>query len=286
MSEPSLLYLHPGQMEVFKTKSRFKVVAAGRRWGKSRLSAVTMIKYARIKKRLIWYVAPSYRMAKDIMWPVLLEEIPRKWIKKINETAMSILLINGTRIVLKGADNKDSLRGVGIHYLVMDEIQDIDPEAWYKVLRPTLASTGGHALMIGTSKGFNLLYELYMLGQKEENQKAGRWYSWQFETITSPFIPPEEIEAAKADMDPKSFQQEFQACHLPETEVLLADGKIKQVAYVNVGDVLLYKNDEGVLQPCVVKDRGLTGVKTIIDARLETGEIVSASNNHKYKIHA
>ena len=98
-----------------------------------------MIKYARIKKRLIWYVAPSYRMAKDIMWPVLLEEIPRKWIKKINETAMSILLINGTRIVLKGADNKDSLRGVGIHYLVMDEIQDIDPEAWYKVLRPTLA---------------------------------------------------------------------------------------------------------------------------------------------------
>lgn len=214
MAAQNLLYLHPGQMKVFKTKSRFKVVVAGRRWGKSRLAAVAMIKYAKIKKRLIWYVAPSYRMAKDIMWPVLLEEIPRRWIKKTHETDLSIMLVNGTRIVLKGADNADSLRGVGIHFLVMDEVQDIDPDAWHKVLRPTLASTGGHALFIGTPKGFNVLYELYTLGQKPENQEAGRWYSWQFETITSPFIPPEEIEDAKADMDPKSYAQEFLASFL------------------------------------------------------------------------
>lgn len=211
MSDPNLLYLHPGQMEVFKTKSRFKVVAAGRRYGKSFLSAVSIIKYAKVKKRLIWYVAPSYRMAKDIMWPVLLEKIPRKWIKKTHETDLSILLINDTKIVLKGADNKDSLRGVGIHYLVLDEIQDMDPDVWYKVLRPTLASTGGHGLFIGTSKGFNLLYDLYMLGQNEENRKLGRWYSWQFKTSDSPFIPLEEIEAARSDMDPKSFAQEFEA---------------------------------------------------------------------------
>jgi hypothetical protein len=211
MSDPNLIYLHSAQMEVFKTKSRFKVVAAGRRFGKTFLSAATIIKYARIRKRLIWYVAPSYRMAKDIMWPVILDSIPRRWVRKINETAMSILLVNDTKIVLKGADNKESLRGVGLHYLVMDEIQDIDPDAWYTVLRPTLASTGGHALFIGTSKGFNLLYELYMLGQDEENRNAGRWYSWQFKTVDSPFIPVEEVEAAKADMDPKSFLQEFEA---------------------------------------------------------------------------
>lgn len=205
------LKLHKYQMEVYQARSRFKVVVAGRRWGKSQLSKTCIIRFSRAPKRLIWYVAPSYRMAKQIMWPELMEAIPRKWIKKINETVLSILLKNGTRIELKGADNPDSLRGVGVHYLVMDEVQDIDPEAWSKVLRPTLASTGGHALFIGTPKAYNFLYDLYSLGQKEENRKAGKWMSWQFPTITSPFIPEEEIEAARADMDEKSFKQEFEA---------------------------------------------------------------------------
>ncbi|MPS48541.1 MAG: terminase [Methylobacillus sp.] len=198
-------------MEVFKAKARFKVVVAGRRWGKTQLAKTSIIKYARVRKRLIWYVAPSYRMAKQIMWPELKASLPPRWVKKYNETNLSIELVNGTRIELKGADNPDSLRGVGIHYLVMDEVQDIDRDAWIKVLRPTLASTRGHVLFIGTPKSYNFLYDLYVLGQKEENRERNLWMSWQFPTITSPFIPKEEIEAARADMDDKSFNQEFMA---------------------------------------------------------------------------
>jgi hypothetical protein len=212
------LYLHPKQMEVYRAPYRFRVVVAGRRWGKSILARNTILKYATVKKRLIWYVAPSYRMAKQIMWPELLEAVPKKWIKKVNETLLFIQLINGTRIELKGADNPDSLRGVGIHFLVMDEVQDIHPDAWRKVLRPTLASTGGHAMFIGTPKSYNFLYELYTHGQRGEyfEDKNGKihknqWASWQFPTMTSPFIPAEEIEAAKRDMDEKSFNQEFNA---------------------------------------------------------------------------
>lgn len=152
MSLPGL-FLHQKQMSVFRARSRFKVVVAGRRWGKSQLAKTAIVKYARVAKRLVWYVAPSYRMAKQIMWPELLVAIPRRWIKKINETTMSITLVNHTRIELKGADNPDSLRGVGVHYLVMDEVQDIDQKAWTEVLRPTLASTGGHALFIGCVRG-------------------------------------------------------------------------------------------------------------------------------------
>ena len=177
----------------------------------TQLAKTSILKYAKVSKRLIWYVAPSYRMAKQIMWPELIACIPKRWIKKVNETVMAIHLVNGTRIELKGADNPDSLRGVGIHFLVMDEVQDIDPEAWTKVLRPTLASTGGHGLFIGTPKAYNFLYELYALGQKEENRLSHRWMSWQFPTMTSPFIPPEEIMAAMDDMDEKSFNQEFNA---------------------------------------------------------------------------
>jgi hypothetical protein len=205
------LYLHKKQMEVYNSPHRFRVVVAGRRWGKSQLAKILIFKYARIRRRLVWYVAPSYRMAKQIMWPELLTTIPRDWIKKINETTLTITLINESRIELKGADNPDSLRGVGIHFLVLDEIQDMNPDAWVKVLRPTLASTGGHALMIGTPKGYNLLHDLYRLGQKEENQLLGRWKSWQFPTSTSPFIPKHEIDAAREDMDIKSFKQEFEA---------------------------------------------------------------------------
>ncbi len=217
-AKENTLYLHPKQVVVYRHQSRFKVVVAGRRWGKTKLALTCLISFSRIRKRLIWYVAPSYRMAKQIMWPELIESIPAKWIKKVNETTLTVVLRNGTRIELKGADNPDSLRGVGVHYLVMDEVQDIDPEAWTKVLRPTLASTGGHALFIGTPKAYNFLYDLYMLGQRgtsyADNKGVTRqndWMSWQFPTITSPFIPREELEAARRDMDEKSFKQEFLA---------------------------------------------------------------------------
>jgi hypothetical protein len=92
----------------------------------------------------------------------------------------------------------------------MDEFQDIQPEAWKEAIRPTLASTGGIALIIGTPKSFNYLYELYVKGLSESPQDSG-WASWQFPTITSPFIPVSEVEAAKRDMDVKSFRQEFLA---------------------------------------------------------------------------
>src|SRR5579875_1637487 len=95
------LSLHEKQWQVHRSPARFRVVVAGRRWGKTALSRVEMIKWAAKKKRQkVWYVAPSYRMAKQIMWTDLLEAIPRRWVRKINETTLSITLINGSRIEL------------------------------------------------------------------------------------------------------------------------------------------------------------------------------------------
>lgn len=205
------LSLHPGQMTVYKSPARFKVVVAGRRWGKTQLAKTAIIKMARKSNRKIWYVAPTYGMAKQIMWDDLLDAIPKKWIRKVNETALTIRLVNGSVVACKGADKPDTLRGIGLHFVVLDEFQDMKAGVWTKVLRPTLASTGGHALFIGTPKQFNHLYDLFELGQKEELVGAAAWESWQFPTITSPFIPLEEIEAARQDMDDKSFRQEFEA---------------------------------------------------------------------------
>jgi hypothetical protein len=214
--------MHDKQREVFQDPRRFKCVVAGRRWGKTQMSKLSICRAMVKPRQLIWYVAPTYQMARGIMWEELKESIPRDWVVSYNETRMTIRLRNGTRIELKGADKPDTLRGVGIHLLIIDEAQDIKPDTWYKVLRPTLASTKGQAIIIGTPKAYNWLYDVYTVGQQgatieiKKGKHAGRrvanpWKSWQFPTITSPFIPKAEVEAARADMDEKSFRQEFEA---------------------------------------------------------------------------
>ncbi|GAL22957.1 may contain ATP/GTP binding motif [Vibrio maritimus] len=112
---------------------------------------------------------------------------------------------------MQRADNPDSLRGVGLDYVVLDEYQDMRTEVWEECIRPTLATTGGHALFIGTPKSYNLLYDAYISGQDPDKPQ---WASWQFPTIASPFIPEHEIEQARKDMDPRTFEQEFEASFL------------------------------------------------------------------------
>ncbi len=200
--------LHPKQAEVFLDTTRFRVVVAGRRWGKTALAKTEMIQRAKVPNQKIWYIAPTYRMAKQIMWNDLKASIPRKWILREHETEMSITLRNGSIIECKGADNPDTLRGVGLNFVVMDEFQDIRPDTWTTIIRPTLAKDRGEALFIGTPKAYNQLYEVYQFGQ-DDSRKA--WSSYQFPTITSPFIPESEIMEARRDMDPRTFRQEFEA---------------------------------------------------------------------------
>lgn len=206
--KPYWSFLHPKQMMVYRSKARFKTVVAGRRWGKTQLSKTEIVKEARLPKRLIWYIAPTYQMARQIMWQDLIDAIPRKWIDKINESRLEITLKNRTIIALKGADKPDTLRGVGLHFVVLDEFQDMRPETWDTVIQPTLASTRGRVLFIGTPKAYNHLYKHYMRGQDPSEVE---WESWQFPTMTSPFILPEEIEQARRNMSEKEFNQEFNA---------------------------------------------------------------------------
>lgn len=211
--------LHSLQKKVYQDKHRFRVVVAGRRWGKTKLSSTEIIVASAEKSdQLIWYIAPTYQMARDLMWTGLKRVIPPQWIKKTNETRMDMEFINGSRIVLKGADKPDTLRGVGLNLVVLDEAQDMKKETWQEVIQPTLATTRGRAIFIGTPKSFNWLYDLYQLGQRPEHITDSRgkvidneWKSWQFPTSSSPFVPRSEIEARRHDMDPKSFAQEFEA---------------------------------------------------------------------------
>jgi len=197
------------QQAVAKSTSRFRTLITGRRFGKTTLAIREMARYAAIANNTVWYVAPSYRMAKGIVWRKLKHRLQDlRWIDKVNESELTIYLKNGSEIALKGAENADSLRGRAIDFLVMDEFADIDSEAFYEVLRPTLADTQGHALFCGTPKGIgNWSYDIYQMALEDPEH----WASWQFTTLDGGFVTADEIEEARKLLDSRTFQQEFEA---------------------------------------------------------------------------
>lgn len=198
--------LHEKQLEVFNDKHRFKVVAAGRRFGKSRLAAWTLlIEALRSKEKDCFYVAPTFQQAKDIMWGML-KELGHEVIASAHENTAVLTLVNGRKIYLKGSDRPDTLRGVGLAFVVLDEFADMRPQVWEQILRPALADVQGGALFIGTPKGRNTFYELYKLGESGRNEE---WTAFHYTSYDNPLIPKKEIEAAKESMSSFAFRQEF-----------------------------------------------------------------------------
>ena len=198
------------QKQILECDKRFRVLITGRRFGKTFLCVQEIAKFARYPKKKVWYVAPTYRMAKDIVWNDLVERMTKhKWVKKINHSDLKITLRNGSEISLRGADNENSLRGVGLDFLVMDEFADIKEHAYTEVLRPTLSDKGrmGAALFCGTPRGYgNWSYNLFTR-EKDDDQ----WQSFQFTTLDGGQVSKQEIEQAKSDLDERTFAQEYQA---------------------------------------------------------------------------
>jgi len=201
--------LSNAQDTVAKNPARFRVVVAGRRFGKTHLSIRELCYHAKDPGKDVWYVAPTYKMARQIVWRKLKNKLQDlNWVAKTNETELTIILINGSTIALKGADNYDSLRGVGLDFIVLDEFADIDPEAWYETLRPTLSDKAGKALFIGTPKGIgNWAYEIYQNTQDD----SANWQSFSYTTLDGGQVPQEEIDQARKDLDERTFRQEYMA---------------------------------------------------------------------------
>jgi hypothetical protein len=203
------LTLRYAQGEVFSSRKRFRVLVAGRRFGKSYLSCIELLRGAIERPgETFFYAAPTYRMAKDIAWKVLKRLVPKAWIKAKNETDLKIELVNGSTIELKGTENAMALRGRSLAGVVLDEAAFMDAEVWFEVIRPALADKQGWALFISTPDGTaSWFYELWQYADSGDKD----WSRWQFTTIDGDNVPPEEIEAARAQLDPRTFRQEFEA---------------------------------------------------------------------------
>jgi len=196
------------QHKVSSSNKRFRVLISGRRFGKTYLCITEMMKYATKVKKNIWYVAPTFKMAREIVWSKLKEILHSfNWIDNINESNLTITIKKtGSKISLKGCENYDGLRGSGLDFLILDEFADIDEKAWTEVLRASVADTKGDVLMCGSPKGYgNWAYRMYLKGKEDKE-----WDSFQFTTLQGGMVTADEIEQAKQDIDIRTFRQEFE----------------------------------------------------------------------------
>lgn len=205
-----VLKLTPAQAIITKDKSRFRVVCAGRRFGKSTLASWEMFGKAVSKdNNKIVYIAPTYQQARDIVWNELIK-VCQSSIDKINEARLELTIKTAqggtSTIILRGWESIETLRGQSFDLIVIDEVAMMRNFwiNWQEVIRPTLTDRKGHVLFISTPKGFNHFYDLY--NTIDEDYK-----SFHFTTYDNPHLPVEEIDKAKKELPEDRFYQEYMA---------------------------------------------------------------------------
>jgi hypothetical protein len=213
------LDLHNRQAEVFLSKARFKLLISGRRFGKSRLLLTTAIHAAvsfnqpidPASPPVVLIVMPTLKAAKSIHWEPLLNLLENQpFVQSINRSDHRIKLKgNKPDILLRGADNDgDSLRGLKIYYVGIDEFQDFSIRAWEDVIYPALSDTpNSKALLIGTPKGkAHFLYKFHV-----QVKAYSDWSYHHFITEDNPYVSRDFLNRAKLTLPPRTYKQEFEA---------------------------------------------------------------------------
>jgi len=193
-----------GQVEIANDTSRFKVVVCGRRYGKTTLGVWLCLRTSLVGG-LTWWVAPTYPIAM-IGWRMLKKIAAQIPGAVIREGDREVHLPGGGVVVIKSADNPDSLRGEGLDGVVLDEVGQIKQIAWTEALRPALADHQGWALFIGTPKGRNWLWDIFRRAQIAPN-----WRAWRKPTSDNPHILLAELDEARMELPLSVYQQEFEA---------------------------------------------------------------------------
>jgi len=205
---PKLPGLHEAQQNVADSEARWKILCAGRRFGKTRLGVQLCIETALAGGRA-WWVAPTFAIAR-VGWRALeaaAPSFPKEIEPKISIANMEVTFPNGGFIACKSADNPQRLRGEGLDFIVIDEAAFVKPEVWQEVLRPTLTERKGGALFISTPLGIgNWFYDLW-----EQADGKDDWDRFHFSTVDNPSIDPEEVESAKEEVGSIVFAQEYMA---------------------------------------------------------------------------
>jgi predicted phage terminase large subunit-like protein len=216
----------------------------------------------------------------------LLLDLGKPVIKNAHVNNLEITLVNGRKILLRGADNPDSLRGVSLTYVVLDECAFIKEDTWQKIIRAALSDKKGRALFISTPSGRNWFYDLFNLGKQGEDEE---WKSWHKTTADNETIDPKEIEAAKRTLSSFAFKQEYLSsfdttgADVFKHEWIKREPEPKNGSYVVAIDLAGFQDisagstnknrlDETAIAIVKVKDDGSWWVKDIMHGRWDIKE--------------
>ena len=188
---------------------RFAVLACHRRFGKTVMLINHLIRAA-LQNKLVnpryAYIAPTYKQAKNIAWDYLKMFAGPIPTTRFNETELRCDLPNGSRITLLSSENPDSLRGLALDGVCIDEVAQIEPKLWNEIIRPALSDRKGFCYFIGTPAGMsNLFYELYQHAVADD-----KWYAYTAPASKTKIIDQEELDAAKKQMGDTKYRQEFE----------------------------------------------------------------------------
>jgi hypothetical protein len=198
----------PLQLDLDKRRKRFAVIVAHRRFGKTVFGLSQLLREAaatRRKAARYAYLAPFQRQAKAVVWDMLKDQARPCDNVRFHEGELRCDLKNGARISLYGADDPDSLRGLYLDGVVLDEFQQMDPRVWSEVIRPALADHKGWAIVMGTPMGRNAFWRLY-----EWAKTAPDWQTALYRASETAALPAEELAAARAAMSEEEYAQEFE----------------------------------------------------------------------------
>ena len=249
---------HPKQAEIHNDQTRFKVVAAGRRFGKTVLAINELLKAAlthpqrdNLPIQRSWYICDTYKHAEMIAWRSFFKFCPPELIHSRNIAKLQVELINGHIVEFKGSEDPDKLRGVALVFAVLDEYGNMKPEVWTDVIRASLVDMRGKALFIGTpsADGSPHFQDMWQLGNSGTDTN---YKSWMCYTLDNPNIPRDEIERARQELPPDIFKREFMADFSVSAGLIYDNFKARNVipSYVpDAGDFIVGAIDPGLHNP-------------------------------------
>ncbi|MCY4063607.1 MAG: terminase family protein [Chloroflexi bacterium] len=187
--------------------ARFKVVACGRRWGKTALGMNLILHSALVEKKRCWWLTPTHQMSAQVWRDLKTSTKPLNG-SKISETERRIDLPGGGMIAVRSAFHPDNLRGEGLDLVVLDEAAFMPPQIWTDIVRPMLVSTRGQALFLSTPNGQNWFCDLFNLGS---DPLQPQWESFQFPTAANPLIHHQELQDIRRQTPDHVWQTEYMA---------------------------------------------------------------------------
>ena len=196
------------QKEVHNKLKRFNVLVCHRRFGKTVLCINEILKKAMqntLPRPRYYYLAPTYSMAKRTAWDYLKEYTGVLPNVTYHETELRADLPNGARIQLLGCERPDSLRGLYIDGVILDEVAQMPPRLWTEIIRPALSDREGWMVAIGTPQGHNAFFDLYDYANHQEG-----WYAETFKSSETGIISDLELNEAKHLMPEEVYEAEFE----------------------------------------------------------------------------